>query len=181
MTVWEDSIQAHEVDPVVSDWFTLLLGFPVRLVYMPEDSCRKVNSDYAITAEDINSFSDGFPFLLIGQSSLDDLNSRLTAALPMNRFRPNFVFSGGEAYEEEGWQEFKIGGLTFFGVKPCERCVITTIDQEIGIKSGNDPLLTLSKYRKVGNKVLFGQNLIAPKEGGVRVGDEVVVLNQAVL
>lgn len=176
VTVWEDFIQAYEVSQIVSDWFTRLLEFPARLVYMPEASHRKVDPKYAITGNEITSFSDGYPFLLIGQSSLDDLNSRLTAAVPMNRFRPNFVFTGGEAYEEEAWQEFTIGGLTFFGVKPCGRCVVTTIDQDLGVKSGKDPLLTLSKYRNVENKVLFGQNVIGSKSGSLSVGDVVTVV-----
>lgn len=174
--VWEDSIQAYEVDSVVSDWFSRLLGFSARLVYMPEESHRKVEAKYAVTEADINSFSDGYPFLLIGQSSLDDLNARLKEALPMNRFRPNFVFTGGDAYEEESWKEFTIGELTFFGVKPCGRCVMTTIDQEKGKTSGKDPLLTLAKYRTVGNSVLFGQNLIGSGTGLVAVGDAIVIL-----
>jgi uncharacterized protein YcbX len=119
--------------------------------------------------------SDGYPFLLIGQSSLDDLNSRLKEALPMNRFRPNFVFTDGDAYVEESWKEFTIGELTFFGVKPCGRCVMTTIDQEKGKTSGKDPLMTLSKYRTVGNSVLFGQNLIGSGTGSVTVGDAIAV------
>ena len=176
VTVWDDTIQAHEVSPDISRWFTQYVGFPVRLVYMPDESHRKVATEYAVTENDINSFSDGYPFLLIGQSSLDDLNSRLKESLPMNRFRSNFVFTGGKAYEEESWKEFTIGGLTFFGVKPCARCIMTTVDQEKGVISGKDPLLTLSKYKKAGNNVLFGQNLIGPKEGSVRVGDEVIAL-----
>lgn len=175
VTVWEDNIQAYELSSEVSDWFTENLGFSVRLVYMPDKSHRKVESKYALTEDNINSFSDGYPFLIIGQSSLDDLNSRLKESLPMNRFRPNFVFTGGEAYEEESWKEFTIGELTFFGVKPCARCIMTTVDQEKGVISGKDPLLTLSKYRKVGNNVLFGQNLIGPKEGSVSVGDAIAV------
>jgi uncharacterized protein YcbX len=94
----------------------------------------------------------------------------------MNRFRPNFVCTGGDAYEEESWREFTIGELTFFGVKPCGRCVMTTIDQEKGVTSGKDPLRTLAKYRTVGNSVLFGQNLIGSGTGLVTVADAVAVL-----
>lgn len=116
VTVWEDSIQAYEVDSVVSNWFSRILGFSARLVYIPEESHRKVEAIYAITEADINSFSDGYPFLLIGQSSLDDLNSCMKETLEMNRFRPNFVFTGGDAYEEDSWKEFTIGKLTFNAV-----------------------------------------------------------------
>lgn len=170
VVVWNDSVKAYEVDKSASDWFSKILEFSVRLVYMPEASHRKVDPDYATTPQDITSFSDGFPFLIIGQSSLDDLNSKLVEALSMKRFRPNFVFTGGEAFEEESWREFTIGNLPFYGVKPCGRCVITTVDPEKGILAGKEPLFTLSKYKKVGNKVIFGQNAIAKQEGNIRVG-----------
>lgn len=173
--VWDDTVEAYEVDKKISKWFSAILKCPVRLVYMPEESHRKVDPDFAVSAYDINSFSDGFPFLIIGQSSLDDLNSRLKEAVPMKRFRPNFVFSGGEAYEEETWSEFTIGDLSFYGVKPCGRCVMVTVDPEKGIVAGKEPLKTLSKYKMVGNNVIFGQNLIALREGSVAIGDAVTV------
>lgn len=176
--VWDDTIEAYEMDKTISNWFSKLLNCSVRLVYMPEESHRKVDSDFSKTGNEINSFSDGFPFLLIGQSSLDDLNFRLKQAVSMNRFRPNFVFVNGGAYEEEMWGEFKIGQVTFYGVKPCGRCVITTIDQELGVKSGKDPLFTLSKYKKIGDRVVFGQNLISTQLGEVRIGDEIIILNR---
>lgn len=171
VTVWEDAIQAFEVDAAISAWFSAILGFSARLVYMPDDSHRSVDADYAISPSDTNSFSDAYPFLIIGQSSLDDLNNRLKRPITMNRFRPNFVFTGGEPYEEDTWREFNIGTLLFYGVKPCGRCVMTTIDQEKGIVSGKEPLKTLAKYRMKGNNVLFGQNLIGPTIGLVAVGD----------
>lgn len=177
VTVWDDTIDAFEVSENASTWFTERLGLSTRLVYMPEESHRKVEAEYAVSGNEINSFSDGYPFLIIGQTSLDDLNSRLEEPIPMNRFRPNFVFTAGQAYEEEGWHEISIGGLVFFGVKPCGRCVITTIDQELGIKSGKDPLVTLSKYRKAGKNVLFGQNLVGTQLGAVSIGDEIKVLS----
>jgi uncharacterized protein len=181
VTVWEDTIEAYEVSQTTTDWFTKILGFTSRLVYMPEESHRKVEAEYAVTESDINSFSDGYPFLIIGQSSLDDLNSRLKKALPMNRFRPNFVFTGGLPYVEESWKEFTIGGLSFFGVKPCGRCIMTTIDQEKGIQSGKDPLLTLAKYKKEGNNVIFGQNLIASGTGQISVGNELKIVKKSSL
>ncbi|MDR6844110.1 MOSC N-terminal beta barrel domain-containing protein [Flavobacterium granuli] len=177
VTVWDDTIEAFEVSQKATEWFTKLLGFSARLVYMPEDSERKLDPDYAITGDEINSFSDAYPFLIIGQASLDDLNGRLEVKLPMNRFRPNFVFTNGDAFEEDAWREFKIGDVSFLGVKPCDRCVMTTVDQEKGVISGKDPLKTLAKYRNFGNKVLFGQNLIGLGLGTVKVGDSVRVLN----
>ena len=177
VAVWEDTIEAFEVNPKTSEWFSKLLGFSVRLVYMPDESERKLDPDYAITGDEITSFSDAYPFLIIGQASLDDLNGRLEVKVPMNRFRPNFVFTNGEAFEEDNWRDFKIGNVPFVGVKPCDRCVMTTVDQEKGVVSGKDPLKTLAKYRNFGNKVLFGQNLIGLGLGTVRVGDSVRILS----
>lgn len=177
VTVWEDTIDAFEVSPVISEWFTRLLEFSVRLVYMPEESKRKVDADYAISGEEVTSFADAYPFLIIGQSSLDDLNERLEVKVPMNRFRPNFVFTNGAAFEEDFWREFTIGNLSFVGVKRCDRCVMTTVDQETGVVAGKGPLKTLAKYRNFGNKVLFGQNVIGLGLGTVTVGDEIQVLS----
>lgn len=179
--LWEDSIDAYEVDEKISDWFSVILKCSVRLVYMPNESHRKVDPDYAITSADISSFSDGFPFLIIGQSSLDDLNSRLKESVPMKRFRPNFVFTGGAAYEEEIWSEFTIGNFPFYGVKPCGRCVMVTVDPEKGSIAGKEPLATLSKYKRVGNNVIFGQNLIAQQEGSIAVGAVVEVSKKIVV
>lgn len=176
--VWEDKLTAVEVDAEISAWFSGIIGVSVRLVFMPEDSYRQVDPDYAVSPGDITSFSDGFPYLIIGQSSLDDLNSRLANPISMKRFRPNLVFTGGIAYEEESWKEFTIGELLFYGVKNCGRCVITTIDPEKGKFSGKDPLLTLAKYKMRGNKVIFGQNAIAIQEGSLQVGDAITILKK---
>jgi uncharacterized protein YcbX len=177
VTVWDDTIEAFEVSQKVTEWFTNILGFSVRMVYMPDESERKLDPNYAISGDEINSFSDAYPFLIIGQASLDDLNGRLEFKVPMNRFRPNFVFRNGEAFEEDAWRDFKIGNISFVGVKPCDRCVMTTVDQEKGVVSGKDPLKTLAKYRNFGNKVLFGQNVIGLGLGTVMVGDTVRVLS----
>jgi uncharacterized protein YcbX len=173
--VWDDEMDAYEVSEEASAWFSELLGKPVRLVYMPDESLRPVDPKYAQTPEDITSFSDGYPILVIGQSSLDDLNNRLEKQIPINRFRPNFVFTGGNAFEEESWFEFSIGTTSFKGVKPCARCIVTTLNHETGQKTGKEPLHTLSTYRKVGNKILFGQNVLIVQTGTVSVGEEITV------
>lgn len=173
--VWEDAVKAQEVSPEISAWFAQILGFSVRLVYMPHESLRPVDPAYAVSPTNHTSLSDGFPFLIIGQASLDDLNGRLKNPISMKRFRPNFVFTGGVAYEEEIWTKFTIGTQLFYGVKPSGRCTITTVDPNTGKQSGHEPLLTLSTYKKVGNKVIFGQNLIAHQEGAIAVGDAILV------
>jgi uncharacterized protein YcbX len=172
--VWDDWCEGQYINEGVDKWFSDKLNFPCRLVYMPESTRRKVDAAHAFN-DDITSFSDGYPILLIGQSSLDDLNSRLEEALPVNRFRPNIVVAGGQPFEEDTMEQFSINEINFYGVKLCERCVITTTNQETGIK-GKEPLKTLAKYRMTNNKVLFGQNVLCQGKGVIRVGDEIKVV-----
>jgi len=172
--VWDDHCEAQQVSTTADVWFSDKLRRNVKLVYMPDSSRRKVDEKYALQ-NDITSFSDGYPVLLIGQSSLDDLNSRLDQPVPMNRFRPNIVFTGGAPYQEDEMQHFKINDLDFYGVKPCGRCVMTTINQDTG-SVGKEPLRTLSMYRTANNKVNFGQNILHTGLGRINVGDEIRLL-----
>lgn len=180
VSIWSSSVKAVEYHAEINNWFSDVLKTQSRLVLMPDESKRAVNPFYAVRKfKDTVSFADGYPFMLLGQASLDDLNSRLAEPVPMNRFRPNFVVSGAEAFEEDNWKKIRIGTTMFHVVKPSERCVMPTIDQARGEKTGVEPLRTLSAYRTKKNKVLFGQNLIAEKAGGlVRVGDEVEILER---
>jgi len=141
---------------------------------MPDDAERVVDQRYSPPGS-ITSFADAYPFLMIGQASLEDLNSHMDAPLPMNRFRPNMVFTGGGPFEEDNMEHFTIAGIDFFGVKLCARCPIPTIDQETA-KKGKEPLKTLSKYRQKNNKVYFGQNLVQKGDGIITVGDTIRVL-----
>ncbi len=169
--IWDDEVEALEINPVFSDWFSRELKINCRLVYFPESNRRDVDPRYASANEQV-SLADGYPCMIIGQSSLDDLNSRLAVSLPMKRFRPNFVFTGGAPFEEDEWKNFKIGKNRFAAVKPCARCVLTTVDPETGIK-GKEPLATLATYRKRENKILFGQNLLPIDYDEVCEGDEI--------
>ncbi|MCU0390584.1 MAG: MOSC domain-containing protein [Thermoflexibacter sp.] len=168
--IWNDVCKANLLRKEVSEWFGEILGTDCRLVKMAEDDNRLVDKDYAFRQE-VVSFADAYPFLIIGQSSLDDLNTRLDNPVEMRRFRPNFVFEGGLPYEEDTWKKFTIGNVAFAGVKPCARCVLTTVNPEKGEIDSKEPLRTLSLYRKVGNKILFGQNLLPIDFGIVHVGD----------
>jgi uncharacterized protein YcbX len=167
--VWEDRCEAnfvnHQVDQSLSD----ILQAPCRLVYMPDTTSRPVDQRYALNKE-IVSFADGYPLLLIGQASLDDLNKRLLTPISISRFRPNIVFTGGLPYQEDDFKQFQIGDISFFGVKRCARCVITTIDQDT-IARGKEPLRTLNEYRKMDNNIYFGQNLLFQGAGVLSVGD----------
>lgn len=172
--VWADRCLAHSAGSEPAAWLSRFLGIDCRLFFMPEQTERAVDPDYA-NPQDRVGFADGFPFLLISQASLDDLNSRLDQAVPMLRFRPNLVISGSAPYAEDGWRRIRIGALTFRVAKPCSRCVIPTIDPETGEK-GVEPLRTLNGYRREGNQVYFGQNLLHDGTGELRLGSAVEVL-----
>lgn len=176
-TVWDDTVQVQPCGDEVDRWLSNLVGFPVQLVAFPETNPRQVDRAYGAEGQWV-SLADGYPFLIIGENSLADLNSRLHPPVPMNRFRPNFVFTGGEPYEEDEWQEFSIGEVTFRGVKPCARCVMTTVDQTTGTK-GTEPLATLAGYRKKEGKVYFGQNVLATTLGKIHEGEPVILMKRA--
>jgi uncharacterized protein YcbX len=173
--VWDDTCMGQYVSEEFDEWFSEALNMQCRLVYMPDDSEREVDQRYAKPGM-ITSFADAYPFLLIGQSSLDDLNKRMAQPLPMNRFRPNIVFTGGDAYSEDLMNQITIAGLTFYGAKLCARCVLTTIDQQTAMKA-KEPLKTLASYRMKNNKIMFGQNLVHENTGIISVGDELNVLS----
>jgi uncharacterized protein len=169
--VWNDSFDAMDTGQEAASWFTKMLSRPCRLVFMPDQTERLVNPKYS-PQKTLVSFADAFPFLLISQSSLDDLNSRLAEAIPMNRFRPNLVVEGCNAYEEDTWTTVTIGSVHFRVAKPCSRCTVPTVDQDTGIRAA-EPILTLSSYRTIGGQVYFGQNLTHDAPGSLTVGDKV--------
>ena len=168
VVIWDDIVIGEFYNNQIDQWFSETIGIKCHLVKMPETTKRVVDETY--TKKKIVSFADGYPFMIIGQSSLDDLNSRMEIPLPMNRFRTNFVFTGGKPFQEDIWKKFKIGAVIFQAVKPCARCVITTTNQETAERL-HEPLLALSKYRKFDNKVMFGMNLVCDSTGTVNVGD----------
>lgn len=168
--VWDDKVDVIPYGKEINDWFTEQLKIQCKLVFMPDETERKVDINYAKNNE-LTSFADGYPFLIIGQESLNLLNSKLAEPLPINRFRPNFVFTGGNPHDEDSWKRFTINDIIFKPVKPCARCVITTVNQN-NAEQGIEPLKTLATYRAVGNKVMFGMNLLHEGSGVVSVGDE---------
>jgi uncharacterized protein len=158
VTVWDDTMKAASVSKEVNGFLSDFLEKEVLLLKMPDTTERRLDEDYN-RGQDIVSFADGYPFLIIGESSMDDLNGRLNDPLSIRRFRTNFVFSGGIPFQEDAFKNFKIGDVDFMGMKNCSRCVLITRDPDTGIK-GKEPLLTLQKYRQKGTKTMFGQNLI---------------------
>ncbi len=172
--VWQDRVQGLDCGDAAAQWLSHYLGLPCRLAALGPELHRPVDPDYDRFDSQV-AFSDGYPFLLISEASLADLNSRLETPVPMGRFRPNIVVAGCEPYAEDGWRVLRIGELRLHVVKPCSRCIIPTIDQQTG-ERGREPMGALLGYRRIGGKVCFGQNLVhETKVGALRLGDRVVV------
>lgn len=182
VTVWDDTFDAVKVDGAAAAWMSRALGSDCRLAYCPLDTRRWVDPTYATGGENV-SFADGFPLLVIGQGSLDDLNARLAsrgqAPVPMNRFRPNIVIEGAAPFAEDGWRRLRLGdgaeAVEIDIVKPCARCSIVPVDQATGIR-GKEPLTTLNTFRTRNGKVYFGQNALHRTIGTLRTGAPVQVL-----
>ena len=187
--IWQSVCEGLIYNGEVSEWFSDAIGTDCRLVYMPDETRRSINPLFN-KEDDVVSFADGYPLLVIGEASLAELNSRLETPLLMDRFRPNIVVSGSDAFAEDNWRQIRINEAVFRSTKPCERCVITTVDQARGEFTGKEPLTTLASYRMAknvmpdryeslgvgANSVLFGQNLIAETIGAtIRVDDDVEI------
>ncbi len=184
VTIWQDTVTADDCGDEPARWLSDFLGLPCRLVqtgaaYSRPLPDRKIPPSLSARTSPSHevSFADGFPFLLISEESLADLNARLDVPLPMNRFRPNLVVTGGAPYVEDTWARFRIGGVVFHGATRCGRCVVTTTDQVTATR-GKEPLRTLATYRRDANgDVMFGRNLIhETKAGRLAVGDEIALL-----
>lgn len=176
-TVWDDSVDALDGGDVAAHWLSDLLERQVRLVFMDPRAVRAVEPEFARPGDEV-SFADGFPLLVLSQSALDGLNARLDTPLPVLRFRPNLVVEGTASHAEDGWRRVRVGSVEFDAVKPCTRCVFTTVDHERGaFDPSGEPLRTLKTYRRSAAGITFGMNLIARGTGTLRVGDRVEVLD----
>lgn len=184
VSVWKsEGLLAEDCGDAVAEWLADFLGTSCRLVRIGAKFRRPVSTPEVAGPGDLVSFADGFPFLVLSEATLADLNDRLVAqggeALPMDRFRPNLVVAGAEAFAEDTWTRFRIGTVTFRAGGPCTRCAVTTTDQKTALR-GREPLRTLATYRRSAadpTDVNFGQNLIhETKAGRLGVGDPVEIL-----
>ncbi|MFF3335346.1 MOSC domain-containing protein [Streptomyces sp. NPDC002888] len=180
--IFRDKVEGVLAAGAAHAWCSAYLGADVRLVHMDDPATRRlVDPDHALPGETV-TFADGYPLLLTGTASLDALNSLIARGehadegpLPMNRFRPNVVVSGTDAWAEDGWSRLTIGEVAFRVAKMCGRCVVTTTDQGTAGR-GKEPLHSLGRHRRIGGKLVFGQNLVPLDRGTIRVGDPVTVL-----
>lgn len=201
VSVWRSkNLLADDCGPEAAAWLSSFLHLSCRLVRIGESFRRPVlyKPAYApaasspdaprvenrLVSSDLVTFADGYPFLIISEASLAQLNDRLVARgeepVPMDRFRPNLVISGCEPFAEDTWPRLRIGNVVFRAAGPCSRCAITTTDQLTGARSGPEPLRTLAAFRRDAadpGDVNFGQNLVhETKSGTLRVGDPVSAL-----
>lgn len=178
VTIWNATLEAKRVGKYADDWFSEMLGVNCKLVFMPESSMRPVDttSGYAPKGK-FTSFADAYPFMMLGEASMQDLNSRMEIPLSINRFRPNIIFSGGFPFQEDEIENFKINGISFTGLENCTRCMIPNIDPEIGaFNADRQPLKTLMGYRLKNGKIEFGRNLVNHGGGTIQVGDEIQLI-----
>jgi uncharacterized protein len=178
VTCWKDRCAAFDLGQEAAEFLTRYLGAPYRLVRFDARRKRVSNPQWTPGVEALNQFSDGYPWLLVSEASLEDLNSRLERKLPMNRFRPNIVVSGLPAFGEDKLHEIMAGAVRLRRAKGCTRCIVTTTEQSTGTRDGNEPLQMLAKFRfdRELKGVVFGQNMILIEGIGaeLRVGDELV-------
>jgi uncharacterized protein YcbX len=178
VTVWRDTVEAEDCDDRAAAWMSAAIGAPCRLVHLANTRARKLAETHALHTDEVVSFADGFPVLLASVASLADLNARLAHPVPMSRFRPNLVIADAPAWAEDTWRRVRIGGVVFRVSKPCDRCVMTTIDQQTALRpDGDEPLTTLGTFRRSTNgRIMFAQNLVPENTGSIHVGDVVQIL-----
>lgn len=172
-TVWNDSFSAYTTTRIANQWFSDIIGDSVQLLFCGQQSNR-VRSKIGHNV----SFADGYPLLIISEASLAALNERSSDNHTMAQFRTNLVVSNTEAFAEDGWKRIRIGEVEFEAVKPCARCILTTVDPLTGnFNALKEPLKTMATFRAdATGDVFFGQNLVALNEGMIRVGDVIEVL-----
>jgi len=183
LSIFGTKVDAVPADDAAHAWCSAFLGADVRLVHMDDPATRRPINDapYSRPGETV-SLADRYPLLLTTLASLGALNSLIAQGdhaaegpLPMNRFRPNVVVSATEAWAEDDWSRISIGEVTFRVAKMCGRCVVTTTDQGTA-ERGREPLRTLGRHRRFGDRLVFGQNLVPESTGRVRIGDAVTIL-----
>jgi len=169
--IWSDEVNALHCHQDYDNWFCEYIKQPCQLVFFSDDSLRCVKNRNTPVA-----FADGYPLLLINQTSVDLLNRKLQSPVSALHFRPNIVIKGDVPFIEDSWSRIKIGDVEFEVSKPCSRCLFTNVDPKTGVATENEPLATLAQFRYHQGDIDFGQNLIPLSSGMIRAGDEVQVL-----
>lgn len=174
VNVFEHKFQAQEVNAEINNWFSNQLNKQVQLVKMTSIT-KRVKKFLKPPFTTPLSLADGYPFLVLGSSSMECLNEKLEQPISHDRFRCNIYINTNSPHCEDEWNKIQIGSAIFKNIKPCARCMIPSINQQTG-KLGKEPLKTLSQYRKVGNKINFGSNMILTEPGFISIGDTIKIL-----
>lgn len=174
IVIWGESFIAGTYPLYVNTWFSKILNIKCKLVHIPQTQKRMIFKTSVEKQIQVN-FPDGYPLLLVSQSSLGDLNSRLSQPIKANRFRANIVVDGSQPYSEDGWKMIHINKIPVKVVKPCSRCNVINVDQGTG-ECHEEPLRTLSSYRKFNDGIHFGVNMIHLSEGLVSIGDKIEII-----
>lgn len=177
--VWRTATVGLDQGEAIAQWLSHHLATPCRLVAQSPQHPRPTDPAYAPGGA--VSFADAYPVLLTNTASLADLNERIGVnqgqPVPMERFRPNLVVECGIAFGEDEWRSLAIGAVQFEAVKGCDRCIVTTTDQQTGARNPNkEPLKTLATFRQRQGKLYFGENLMPQSEGVIQIGDEVAIV-----
>jgi uncharacterized protein YcbX len=174
VVVWENTVNGQRVLEEADTWFSKIVGETVKLIYFGDKSERYTNRRPEVPV----AFADGYPFLLTTQASLLELNRTSPECIEMAQFRPNLVIKGNKPFEEDSWKRIKIGEVEFENVKPCIRCIFTTLNPTTAERlPKGEPLKTLGKFRLLDNKgITFGINMVALNTGRIHLDDKVEVL-----
>jgi len=174
VNIWKDTVTVKKVGKETDQWISDVLGVDCHLVYIEDDVVRQCDLEFSEAGER-TGFADGFPILIISEESLADLNKRLELTVDMRRFRPNIVISGVEPFAEDNLTLFSINDIDMKGVKLCDRCPMPMIDPDRGERISQEPIATLSSYRKWDRKIFFGMNVIQKNQGVIAIGDELTI------
>jgi uncharacterized protein len=180
--VWDDEVKAYDMGDLAAQWFSDFLGKKLRLVRFDPEQERWSSAQWTGGLRAPNEFSDGFPLLVTGSASLQDLNQRLAAAghapVTMQRFRPNLVIGGLQPFDEDHLHEIRFatdeGPVTLRLVKPCVRCSIPDVDP-VTAQTGHAVADTLAGFRadpRMKGGLTFGMNAVIVEGAGctLRVG-----------
>ena len=174
--VWGSHFTANIAPDTINQWLSQYFPHPVQLRWIGDTPQRRIKK----RPENPLSFADGYPFLLVNDASLHDLQNRCQAGVALEQFRGNLVVTGAKAWEEDQWSVIRVGDIVFDVAKPCSRCILTTVNHDNARQHpGGEPMRTLMQFREAADgsgDIDFGVNLIARNTGIIRVGDHMAVL-----
>lgn len=168
--IWDDVVPCVRVSTTLDAWFSGHIKQKVGLYFQPDQAIRPIDVRYQITGEEHTSLSDGYPILVLSEASLEKMSEEAGQEMNVLRFRPNIVLQGLNPFEEDQLTQFSLGTTHLACVKPCARCVLTTVDP-VTLEQGQEPLRSLAHYRKLGQKIMVGQNTVVLTPGRIQIGD----------